>query len=467
MKQANALAFDPVSKSWTINSSEQPAVTVPHLDGALLIDELSLSEAADDFGHLRHLRPIAVLEPGSSEDVARMVKFARKNGIKIGPRGHGYSVFGQSQVEGGISIKMNVLNQPPVFGTDRVEVSSGLSWSEVLALTVERGLRPPVLTNDLELSVGGTLSFGGLDGGSFRHGAQVDNILELQVVTGEGKIEICSPSHLPDLFDAILSGQGQCAIILRATLRLIPAQTHTCVFELLYKDLSTMLTDERLLIADGRIDRISGCIRPSSSGKWYYYIQAEYNFTPPAQPSNEILPEGLHYLRGFEKIYTLPYYDHMVRNPRFTTIRETGDVKLPHPWLNIFLPDAAIDEFLADTFATLTPADIGIDFPVTFFWINTELCTRPLFRLPNAQFVWLFHLMGTLPDQESARQMIIRYRKFFDRARELGGKLYPINSLPMTRQDWKEHFDPFWEKFVQAKHRFDPDNILTPGPEIF
>ena len=467
MEQPKVLGFDPASKSWETKTSRPVPVRAPALDGALLIDEAALSAAAEDFGHMRHHRPIAVLEPGSNEDIVKMVNFAREQGIKIGARGWGYSVYGQSQVVGGIVVRMSTFIKPPIFGTDQVEVSAGMTWSEVLAATLEHGLRPPVLTNDLELSVGGTLSFGGIDGGTYRHGAQVDNVLELQVVTGEGRLERCSPTRLPQLFDAVLAGQGQCAIIVRATLRLIPAQTHARVFELLYSDLSSMLADQRRLIAGERFDRISGCIRPSPRGRWFYYIQAECNFTPPNEPDKEILPAELHHLSGFERLYTLPYFDCVVRNPRFTAIRGSGEVELPHPWLNIFLPDSVIDQYLAETFGTLTPADIGIDFPVTFFFIKTGICTHPLLRLPEEASGFLFHLMGTLPDQESAARMIDRFRGFFEKARELGGKQYPINSLPFSREDWQEHFHPYWEQFVDAKHRFDPDNILTPGPGIF
>lgn len=469
MNQSRALAFDPVNRAWLMQAGGSSDVDVPALDGALSVDAISLEQAADDFGHLLHRWPIAVLEPGSEQDVMRMVNFARRHKLNIGARGYGYSVYGQSQVEGGIVVQMRALDRPPVFvfGPDRVEVSTGLSWADLLAATLKRGLRPPVVTNDLELSVGGTLSFGGLDGGSFRHGAQVDNVLELQVVTGEGRRETCSETQLPELFNAALAGQGQCGIIVRVTLRLIPAHTHARVYELLYPDLHTMLADERRLVADGKIDRVSGCIRPSASGNWYYYLQAERYFTPPDGPGLEILPEAMQYRHGFEKIYTLPYYDCVVRNPRFRAIRASGEVRLPHPWLNEFLPDSTIDQFLAETFMALTPADIGIDFPVTFWIIKKAVCKRPLLSLPEESSGFLFHLMGTLPDQAKAEAMIDRFIKFDGRAKELGGKQYPINSLPMTRQDWKEHYGPFWGKFLEAKRRFDPDDILTPGPGIF
>jgi cytokinin dehydrogenase len=37
----------------------------------------------------------------------------------------------------------------------------------------------------------------------------------------------------------------------------------------------------------------------------------------------------------------------------------------------------------------------------------------------------------------------------------------------MTAAHWRGHFQPFWERFERAKRKFEPDNILAPGQEIF
>ena len=467
MKETNILGFDRAGLTWVTRGSAQPAVKVPPLDGTLRIDATALEAAGEDFGHLRRRRPLAVLEPGSDEDVVRMVRFAREQGLKIGARGGGSSVYGQSQVEGGILVKMSAMNRPPVFDGERAVVGAGLTWARVLADSLKHGLRPPVLTHNVELSVGGTLSVGGMDGGSYRHGAQLDNVLELTVVTGEGKLETCSAERLPELFEAVLGGLGQCALILRAALRLIPGHTHARVFELLYPDLPTMLADERLLVADGRLDRISGYVFPSANGRWSYYIQADTGFTPPAEPDTEVLPAGLGNLRGFERIYTAPYYDFVANNPRQAALKASGRIKLPHPWLDVFVPDSAADRYLADTFGTLSPADIGVDFPISFFFVNTTVCRRPLLRLPDEASACLFNLMTTATDAQAAEKMVAMNRRFFDRARQVGGKQLPVCAMPLSQQDWREHYGPAWGQFNAAKRRFDPDKILSPGPGIF
>jgi cytokinin dehydrogenase len=195
----------------------------PSFDGSLLTDGASLAAAADDFGQLVHRQPTAVLKPGSVNDVVEMVRFARRNGIKVAARGQGHSTQGQSQVEAGVVVDMSTLAAIHEVNPADALVDGGVRWIDLLQQTVPQGLTPPTLVDFLELSVGGTLSLGGIGSQSFRYGPQVDNVLELRVVTGEGELVSCSPSHNRDLFEAARSGLGQFGLIVGARVRLVPA----------------------------------------------------------------------------------------------------------------------------------------------------------------------------------------------------------------------------------------------------
>ena len=65
---------------------------------------------------------------------------------------------------------------------------------------------PPVLTNNLSVTVGGTLSIAGIGVASFRYGAQADNVEELEVATVDGDVHRCSRPENPELFWGVLSG---------------------------------------------------------------------------------------------------------------------------------------------------------------------------------------------------------------------------------------------------------------------
>src|SRR5215211_228462 len=220
--------FDTGLRTWVTAAELEHRATAladdfPTFDGVLLLDDASRAAAADDFGHLVHRQPLAVLKPGSVNDVVELIRFARCNNIHVAARGQGHSTQGQAQVEAGVVVDMATLTTVHEVNSTSALVDGGTRWLDLLAQTIPQGLTPPVLVDFLELTVGGTLSLGGIGSKAFRFGPQVDNVLELQVVTGEGELVSCSPAHNSGLFDAARSGLGQFGLIVRARVRLIPA----------------------------------------------------------------------------------------------------------------------------------------------------------------------------------------------------------------------------------------------------
>lgn len=65
-----------------------------------------------------------------------------------------------------------------------VDVGGEQLWIDVLRACLDEGLAPVSWTDYLYLTVGGTLSNGGISGQAFRHGPQICNVTELDVVTG-------------------------------------------------------------------------------------------------------------------------------------------------------------------------------------------------------------------------------------------------------------------------------------------
>src|SRR2546423_1829608 len=80
---------------------------------------------------------------------------------------------------------------------------AGLSWRSLVEQLAPQALSPPVLTNNLDVTIGGTLSTAGLGVASWRRGTQADNCLELEVVTGDGEIVRCSEGQNRELFDSV------------------------------------------------------------------------------------------------------------------------------------------------------------------------------------------------------------------------------------------------------------------------
>ncbi|MDQ3806205.1 MAG: FAD-binding protein [Acidobacteriota bacterium] len=460
------LGFDLTSRSWVTEASAGGDFSqLPPLDGTLSTDPASLAAAADDFGHLVHRTPVAVLRPGSVEDVARMVRFAREHGIRVAGRGKGHTAFGQSQADAGVVIDMSTLNQIHSIAPDRAVVDAGVVWRDLLLATTPAGLTPPVLTDYTRLTVGGTLSVGGVSGRSYRHGAQVDNVLELQVVTGEGHLVTCSEAENRKLFEATLAGLGLCAIIVRATIRLVPAGERAQTLRFFYPDAPAMLADLRFLIAAERFDHIRGMSVTTPAG-FAFFVEATSFYTSPAElPADPFA--GLNFVPGSEHVEDMTYFEYTDLVVKLIdALNEAGLGGFPHPWLDLFVPDSRIDAFASQTIAALDPALFLPGSLILFYPFVRSRLTRPMLRVPDEEIFFLFDILRTIP-HEAASAVLAENRALYEQGRDLGGKFYTISAVQLEHQDWKKHFQPVWGHLAGEKSRHDPDNVLGPGPGVF
>jgi FAD/FMN-containing dehydrogenase len=64
---------------------------------------------------------------------------------------------------------------------------------------------------------------------SFRYGLVHETVLEMEILLGDGRIVVCSPSQNPDLFFGFPSSYGTLGYVLRLKIRLIPAQRYVHV----------------------------------------------------------------------------------------------------------------------------------------------------------------------------------------------------------------------------------------------
>ncbi|MEM8534586.1 MAG: FAD-binding protein [Chloroflexota bacterium] len=465
---AIVVGFDPIGREWVTTAAAAPSFThIPDLDGVLRTDAEALAKASEDFGYIISRSPMAVLEPESVQDIVKMVRFAREHHLKIAGRGQGHSTYGQPLVEAGIVIDMNKLNTIHSIDDDRAIVDAGVLWSQLLRESLPQGVTPPVLTDYIELTVGGTLAVGGIGGATHRYGLQVDNVLELEVVTGRGQLKTCSPKRNRRLFYAVLAGLGQCGIIVRATVKLIPAETNARVFILFYDDISTFTADQRRVVADGRFNYVEGQLVPDGQGGWRYFLEAASFYTPPNEPDNASLLEDLSYVVGDEAIDDRTYFDFLNRlAPTVEFLISIGAWFLPHPWFDVFIPSSQVDQYVGDIATNLTLEDTG-QGPVLLYPVETKRFTVPFFRVPDEPVVFLFDILRTAPSLEVAEQMVVDNRTLFERNRDLGGFRYAIGAIPFSRRDWRQHFGRVWRAFRGNKRKFDPDNVLTPGQGIF
>ncbi|XP_020103425.1 cytokinin dehydrogenase 4 [Ananas comosus] len=481
--------------------------TLP-LDGRLAFR--GISHAARDFGHRFELLPSAVLYPGSVSDIAKIVghvyRLGRRSLLTVAARGHAHSLQGQAQAPGGIVVHMEALagQEASVHGADfdespYVDVSGGELWIDVLRKSLEHGLAPKSWTDYLHLTVGGTLSNAGISGQAFRHGPQISNVRQLEIVTGKGEVLNCSAEENSDLFYGVLGGLGQFGVITRARIVLEPAPKMVKWMRVLYSDFASFTEDQEMLIAAGErtFDYIEGFViinrtgllnnwrssfKPrdpaqasqfDSDGRTLFCLEMTKNYDPDEaetmQQEVEELLSRLRYIPSTLFQSEVPYIEFLDRvHVSEVKLRSQGLWEIPHPWLNLLIPKSRIHEFASGVFGKILKD--SSNGPILLYPVNkSKWDDRTSVVIPDEE---IFYLVGFLsapssvgPDGlEQVLRQNERILQFCDGAR-IGMKQY----LPhySTQEEWRAHFGDRWEMFKQRKEAYDPLNILAPGQRIF
>ncbi|MCU1281320.1 MAG: oxygen-dependent FAD-linked oxidoreductase, partial [bacterium] len=337
---------------------------------------------------------------------------------------------------------------------------------------------PPVLTDYIDLSIAGTLSVGGVGGQSFRHGLQLDNVLELVTVTGAGEVVRCSPARDAALFDACLGGLGQFGVIVEATVRLVAAPVEVRVFELAYDDLATFLRAQLALVEDGRFDYVLGNFARSAEGSgldaWRYSIECVHYVGAggAAGKSDAELLAGLDF-SGEPARRTQGYFDYANRLAAMVTeMKRAGTWHGAHPWIDLFLPASQAAPLIAATLTELSHDDVAAGYVMTYPLLRRR-CRTSFPGLPGDEQLFLFDVLPSFAAAQSASlsAFVAKCDRLVARAHAAGATVYPIGfpvaTADMRAADWRRQLGPAYEALARLQRQVDPEGILRRGLDIF
>lgn len=100
-----------------------------------------------------------------------------------------------------------------------VRASAGVTWRTLEAQLAPAGMRSPVATDYLGLSVAGTIAVGGYGIDSVVHGMQGDHVLEIGAVAPTGELAVATAGDA--LFDYSVAGLATPAILTSVTMRTV------------------------------------------------------------------------------------------------------------------------------------------------------------------------------------------------------------------------------------------------------
>jgi FAD/FMN-containing dehydrogenase len=202
--------------------------TIDNFGGKLLREgDDGYDDARSIFNAMIDRRPALIAQCESTDDVRAALAHAKDTGLEVAIRSGGHSVVGASTVDGGLVIDLRRMNQVEVDpDAQTATVGGGATWAHFDRATQPHGL---ATTGGRVSSTGvAGLTLGGGSGWFEREwGLACDNLIEVELVTADGRVVTASEDENSELFWALHGGSGNFGVATRLVFRLhsLPAST--------------------------------------------------------------------------------------------------------------------------------------------------------------------------------------------------------------------------------------------------
>lgn len=164
------------------------------------------------------IRPELAVDPLDSDDVVRAVHHAaaQRTPVAVSSTGHG-----ATSLNGGLLIRTHRMSHVTVDPHTRTaDIGAGATWGQVIEAAAKHGLAPLSGTATTVGAIGYTLG-GGISPLSRAFGYAADHVVDLDIVTPDGRLRYVSADDDPDLFWAARGAGAHLGVVTRMKCRLI------------------------------------------------------------------------------------------------------------------------------------------------------------------------------------------------------------------------------------------------------
>lgn len=98
------------------------------------------------------------------------------------------------------------------------------TYEDLVEVTLAHGLMPLVVPQLKTITLGGAVTGLGIESSSFRNGTPHESVLEMDVLTGDGRVVTCSRTQEPELFTGFPNSYGTLGYALRLRIELEPVR---------------------------------------------------------------------------------------------------------------------------------------------------------------------------------------------------------------------------------------------------
>jgi glycolate oxidase len=175
--------------------------------------------------------PLAVVLPGTTEEVAAVVRYLSQNDVKMIARGAGTSLAGGAlpspdAVVVGLARMNRILSIDYDNRTARVE--AGVTNINITNAVAPKGFfYAPDPSSQLACTIAGNIAMNSGGAHCLKYGVTTNNVLGIRMVTVDGTVVDIGGDHLDsesyDLLGLVVGSEGQFGIVTEATVRILRA----------------------------------------------------------------------------------------------------------------------------------------------------------------------------------------------------------------------------------------------------
>jgi FAD/FMN-containing dehydrogenase len=429
-------------------------------------DDSGYDEARQIWNAMIDRRPAVIAQCVQADDVPPIIQFARKNGLELSIRGAGHNIAGNALCDNGVMIDFSRMKTVRVdAGKRRAYVEPGATLANFDEAVQAHGLATPVGINSTTGIAGLTLG-GGFGWLTRKYGMTIDNLVSVDMVMADGKKLRASQNENADLFWAIRGGGGNFGVVTQFEFQLFPVGPEIVAGLIVFpfNQARQVLTKYRQFVNSA----------PEELNVWVVLRKA---------PPLPFLPENVH---GKEVVVLPIFYSGAVAEAEklIAPLRSFGDAVGEHigpqpyvEWQKAFDPlltPGARNYWKSHNFTEL--ADGALDSVIEYAGklpspqceIFIGLIAGAANRVApgamayghrDAKFVLNVH--GRWDDAKDDQKCIGWARDFFKASAPFASAGAYVNFMTDEEGDRvAAAYGSNYDRLVQAKKRFDPENVF-------
>ncbi len=446
----------------------------------VLTDADALQPYLKDWRGMYHSQALAVVRPGSKQEVVHIVRACAAAGVSLVAQGGNTGLVGGSVAQGGIILSLTRMNF--VRDVDRLNATMTVEAGCVLKSVQDTAqlndyLFPLSLASEGSCTIGGVLSTNAGGTAVLRYGTMRDCVLGLEVVLADGRVwnglnRLRKDNTGYDLKHLFMGAEGTLGVITAAVLKLFPVPrqrvtafigTHTpqqalALFHELRQDAGDHLTAFEYMQDTGlqMVLRHVGGARAPFSTAYASYALIELSSPDASLP-----------LQAQMQVYLA---NALEQDLIFNAVIASSEAQAQALWL---LRESLSDTQKLEGGSIKHDVSVPVSSVAQFIVEATALCEVALDGVRVVAFGHFgdgnIHFNLSQPKAMETAVFLARWQDFNDLVHDLvarlGGSISAEHGIGLLkRHELLRYKDPVAIQMMQTiKHALDPKNLMNPG----